>query len=74
MGINYFGTSSELKGCIHDVQTISKWLFTKGFSAEESMILTDDQTDTPDKLPTKENILNAMRWCTLVHKFLYHSV
>lgn len=61
VGINYFGTSAELNGCINDVHNISEWLFTQGFSREESLILTDDQQD-PSKQPTRENITNGMKW------------
>lgn len=61
VGINYFGTKAELRGCINDITTISTWLFTKGFTKEQSLILTDDQED-PSKRPTRENIINGMKW------------
>ncbi|GBC07580.1 hypothetical protein RclHR1_07540018 [Rhizophagus clarus] len=65
IGINYFGTPFELKGCINDVDNIKNFLIELyNFRKEDMVILTDDQTD-PKNIPNKENILKAMRW--LVH-------
>ncbi|KAJ3372487.1 Ca(2+)-dependent cysteine protease [Allomyces arbusculus] len=62
VGINYKGTKAELRGCINDVHNISSYLFGNwGFSRQNSVILTDDQSD-PNALPTKNNILAAMQW------------
>jgi len=62
VGINYFGSSSELHGCINDVQNIQKFLFANyGFTQANSVTLTDDQQNPMFK-PTKANILEGMRW------------
>ncbi|KAG1047992.1 hypothetical protein G6F43_009590 [Rhizopus delemar] len=62
IGINYFGSSSELNGCIHDVHNLKEFLIKfYHFKAEDMVILTDDQSDS-QFIPTKENILAAMRW------------
>ncbi|KAK3817999.1 MAG: caspase domain-containing protein [Linnemannia elongata] len=62
IGINYFGQSAELRGCINDVKNI-KTFITKnyGFKEEDTISLTDDQQD-PSRIPTHKNILEAMRW------------
>ncbi|KAK9720066.1 hypothetical protein K7432_004391 [Basidiobolus ranarum] len=62
IGINYFGTSSELRGCINDVHNVKDFLFNRfGFSEQGSIILTDDQKD-PSKIPTRQNIIQGFRW------------
>ncbi|ORX67349.1 hypothetical protein BCR32DRAFT_109687 [Anaeromyces robustus] len=60
IGINYFGTQAELKGCINDVQNVST-LVCKRFGFNNCLYLTDDQQDQ-NKKPTYDNIINAMRW------------
>jgi hypothetical protein len=65
IGINYFDTPFELKGCINDVDNMKSFLIELyNFRAADMVILTDDQSD-PKNVPNKENILKAMRW--LVH-------
>ncbi|POG79593.1 caspase domain-containing protein [Rhizophagus irregularis DAOM 181602=DAOM 197198] len=65
IGINYFGTPFELKGCINDVANVKSFLIELyNFREADMVILTDDQSD-PKKIPNRENILSAMRW--LVH-------
>ncbi|KAI8989470.1 peptidase C14 [Pilobolus umbonatus] len=62
IGINYFNTSAELKGCINDVHNMKDFLITLyGFRADDMVILTDDQNN-PKSLPTKRNIIEAMKW------------
>ncbi|KAJ3044110.1 Ca(2+)-dependent cysteine protease [Rhizophlyctis rosea] len=62
IGINYFGQQSELRGCINDVWNVHRWL-TKNYpyAPQEILVLTDDQKD-PTRIPTRQNITNAMRW------------
>lgn len=62
IGINYFGTNAELKGCINDTRNVSSFLMDRfGYKREDMVILTDDQQR--DVLqPTKQNILRAMNW------------
>ncbi|KAJ1661102.1 hypothetical protein IWQ61_000038 [Dispira simplex] len=62
IGINYFNTQAELKGCINDVKNISEFLFSrKGFRREDCVFLTDDQQD-PKFIPTRANIQAACGW------------
>ena len=63
IGINYFGSSAELRGCINDVENIKAFI-TKTFNfpsdSNHMMTLTDD--NKADGLPTKTNIINGMKW------------
>lgn len=62
IGINYFGTKAELKGCINDTKNVSSFLMQHyGYKREDMVILTDDQAN-PVLQPTKQNILRAMNW------------
>lgn len=62
IGINYFGTDSELSGCINDVHNMGQFLVERyGFKQEDFVILTDDQ-EAPAAIPNHENILRAMQW------------
>jgi hypothetical protein len=62
IGINYFRTSAELKGCINDVHNIKNFLMTLyNFREEDMVVLTDDQAN-PRSIPTKQNIIQAMQW------------
>mmetsp|Transcript_23494 Transcript_23494/g.54387 ORF Transcript_23494/g.54387 Transcript_23494/m.54387 type:complete len:542 (-) Transcript_23494:567-2192(-) len=65
IGINYFGTAAELKGCINDVKEMRSLLCENGFSSssEQMLILTDDQRDR-NFHPTKANITRACQWLT----------
>ncbi|CAG8630689.1 6729_t:CDS:2, partial [Scutellospora calospora] len=61
IGINYFDTKYELKGCINDVKNIKHFLMDHfKFKESEITVLTDDQSNTL-KLPTRENILKEMK-------------
>jgi len=63
IGINYFKTKFELRGCINDVKNVKAFLLSRGFEDNpKSMItLTDDQT-TPLGVPNKKNMVNALKW------------
>lgn len=61
IGINYFGQSGELRGCINDVNNIKKLIQSRGFRESDMVILTDDQRD-PQFHPTRENIIQGMLW------------
>lgn len=56
VGINYFGTSSALNGCINDVKNIQ--LFLKNSRNYTDFIMLSD--DNPKAMPTKENILKEL--------------
>ena len=60
IGINYYGQNGELKGCINDVHNIKKFL-SQNYHIDEMLILTDDQTSNPSKMPTRKNILAAFK-------------
>ncbi|CAG8536466.1 15918_t:CDS:2 [Acaulospora colombiana] len=65
IGINYFGSQFQLKGCINDVKNIKEFLVANyEFREENMLILTDNQSD-PKKIPNRANIIAAMKW--LVH-------
>ncbi|EGW30727.1 uncharacterized protein SPAPADRAFT_62586 [Spathaspora passalidarum NRRL Y-27907] len=62
VGVNYFGSRQELKGCINDVKNMSKFLVDRwGYKWEDIVILTDDQREMA-RVPTKANIIRAMQW------------
>ncbi|KAJ1306520.1 hypothetical protein OPQ81_007521 [Rhizoctonia solani] len=65
IGINYRNSPIEeirLEGCINDANKVAEFLTNYfGFQEEKILKLTDDTTD-PHRLPTKENIISAMRW------------
>lgn len=61
IGINYTGTSNQLNGCINDASNVKRFLLTQGFSENNIVMLTDDQ-QAARAVPTKQNILDAMRW------------
>lgn len=62
IGINYFGSKSELRGCINDVKNVSNFLVQNwGYKWEDMVILTDDQREQ-GKVPTKQNMIRAMQW------------
>ncbi|RIA97433.1 caspase domain-containing protein [Glomus cerebriforme] len=66
IGINYFNTEYKLRGrCINDVSNIRNFIVENyEFKEADMKILTDDQMD-PKLIPTRENIINAIKW--LVH-------
>jgi hypothetical protein len=62
VGINYTGQDGELAGCVNDAYNLRNFLVENyGFSEDNMMVLTDDHDD-PELLPTRENIIHAMKW------------
>lgn len=66
IGINYFGTPHELKGCINDAANVRQFLVEdKGYSPEpgDMVMMTDEPSNrgTPFE-PTGENMLEAFKW------------
>ncbi|SAM07204.1 hypothetical protein [Absidia glauca] len=62
VGINYFKSRNELRGCINDVQNVKTFLISLyNFRPEDMVVLTDDQSD-PRFIPTKQNIISGMKW------------
>ncbi|KAF8925418.1 Ca(2+)-dependent cysteine protease [Dissophora ornata] len=64
IGINYTGRGNQLHGCVNDTAVMKAFLLEVGFPKENIRVLTDDQVGTP-WLPTRENILNNLKW--LIH-------
>ena len=61
IGINYYGTISQLNGCIDDVVNMRNILVDAfGFSMENIVILREDAS-IPGLLPTKQNILTQLQ-------------
>ena len=63
IGINYFGQSGELRGCINDVNNVKKLIMSMGFpgSTAHMRVLTDE-TRKPDTRPTRKNIIEGIKW------------
>lgn len=61
IGINYFGSKNQLNGCINDAKNVKQFLLTQGFSEDDIVLLSDDQTMARG-VPTKQNIIDGMRW------------
>lgn len=73
IGINYFGQTGELRGCINDVKNIQNFLnsvslrsylpaVAKSVSAKygykrEDMVTLTDDSTNPRMMPTRENIV-----------------
>lgn len=60
VGVNYFNTKQQLKGCINDVKNIQKFLLRSGYKEEDMVVLTDDQEARSQ--PTRANMLRGMQW------------
>lgn len=64
-GVSYTGKRYKLKGSVNDVRCMRYFLVEEmGFRNDSILILSEEETD-PTRIPTKHNILMAMRW--LVH-------
>ncbi|KAF8044162.1 hypothetical protein BT93_A2212 [Corymbia citriodora subsp. variegata] len=64
-GVSYRGKRYKLKGSVNDVRCMHYFLVENmGFQNDSILILSEEEMD-PGRIPTKHNILMAMRW--LVH-------
>lgn len=65
IGVNYYGTQAELRGCVNDVHNMQK-LLTETFRWDPSNIrcLTDDSGQHSNSFPSRRNIEEALRWLT----------
>ncbi|KAL6941693.1 Ca(2+)-dependent cysteine protease [Hanseniaspora osmophila] len=62
VGINYFNSQNELRGCINDAQNMFNFLCSQyGYSHDDIVILTDDQSEM-GRVPLRANIIRAMQW------------
>uniref|UniRef100_A0A0A9G170 Uncharacterized protein n=1 Tax=Arundo donax TaxID=35708 RepID=A0A0A9G170_ARUDO len=82
VGISYAGTKYELKGAVNDVNCMSFLLRERfKFPSDCILVMTQDEKD-PCKVPTRANLLHAMRWLvdgatsgdSLVFHFSGHGV
>ena len=62
IGINYFGQTGELRGCINDVNNLTEFLGRQFQYKKEDIVTLTDDTKNPRQRPTRENIIAAMRW------------
>jgi hypothetical protein len=63
IGINYYGTDAELRGCINDTANLSQYLMQNhNYKREDMIILTDDNPANSPLYPTKANMIRAMQW------------
>lgn len=63
IGINYEGTSAQLRGCVNDVKRMKGMLKQQyGFQERDLQILTDERGGNSSTMPTRSNILKAARW------------
>ncbi|OSC98894.1 hypothetical protein PYCCODRAFT_1438875 [Trametes coccinea BRFM310] len=60
IGINYRGQPNQLHGCVNDARNVQNFLMSHGYKARDIEVLTDDTSD-PRRLPTRANIIEAMR-------------
>lgn len=58
IGINYFGTQSELRGCINDCNNLEQFLLDRGYKEGEIVKMTDDIPESSIDYPTYDNIIN----------------
>lgn len=62
IGINYFNTQNQLRGCINDAHNMLNFLTSRfGYQQQDIVVLTDDQNDMV-RVPTRANIIRAMQW------------
>lgn len=64
VGINYRGTSSELRGCVSDVKYVKNFICSRyGFKDDpDSMLVLTDDHNNPPFLPLRQNIIQALHW------------
>jgi hypothetical protein len=71
IGINYFGQQGELNGSISAVKALQPFLMSRYNFAQNDILLLVDDHDDDKLLPTRKNMLTAMRW--LVHDAQPHD-
>lgn len=77
VGVSYTGTTYELKGTVKDVELMKNLLCDKfGFPGDCILVLTEEKSDDPCRVPTRENLLLAMRWlvegCAAGDSLVFH--
>jgi hypothetical protein len=62
VGCNYPNSLAPLRGCINDVKSIKRFAARSwGFPEDQMVVLTDDSS-TREGMPTRANMLSALRW------------
>ena len=62
IGINYFGTNAELRGCINDVDNIKEFVVKNFHFPTDSQHMKTLVDNDPSNMPTRANIINACKW------------
>ncbi|KAI9329034.1 peptidase C14, caspase domain-containing protein [Zopfochytrium polystomum] len=62
VGINYTYTEFPLRGCHKDVENMHAFFHQRFPEVGEVKVLVDEDGQPADTLPTKNNLLAAMRW------------
>ncbi|ORX34836.1 caspase domain-domain-containing protein [Kockovaella imperatae] len=62
IGINYFGSSSQLAGCINDARNVQKFLIERYQYRPEDIVMLTDDAQNPRQIPTRANMIQAMQW------------
>ncbi|KAF9449621.1 hypothetical protein P691DRAFT_774558 [Macrolepiota fuliginosa MF-IS2] len=62
IGINYRGQRNELRGCINDAHNVRRFLIKQHGFRNEDIVLLTDETAEPRSLPTRKNLIDAMKW------------
>ncbi|KAJ3372560.1 Ca(2+)-dependent cysteine protease [Kappamyces sp. JEL0680] len=61
VGINYFGSPAELRGCLKDVENMRAFLDEKR-AFTEYRVLTDAPGRGAHETPTRQNMIEAFKW------------
>ncbi|KAI0319440.1 caspase domain-containing protein [Amylostereum chailletii] len=64
IGINYTGQSHALDGCVNDAQRMARLLVEQFHFDKRYVLVFTDDTHDPKMMPTRRNILKAIRWLT----------
>ncbi|KAG2095488.1 caspase domain-containing protein [Suillus discolor] len=62
IGINYKGQRRELRGCVNDAHNVKRFLTSNWGYKDGDIVMLVDDTDNLRQMPTRKNILDAMRW------------
>lgn len=63
IGINYAGTSSELRGCHNDAENVATFLCERyNYRREDIVMLLDKPGANMMSIPTRDNMIRAMQW------------
>ncbi|TDL16047.1 peptidase C14 [Rickenella mellea] len=62
IGINYRGTPNVLKGCVNDAKNVRSFLIRYYEYRSEDIVLLTDDGKTPRERPTRQNMIDAMKW------------